>query len=298
MSDGMPGADMFGWIGASPELIGHGLSDGFAAAAFDMHREEETEVNIDFPPDTYLVCTTLSGGIDWDMRAMDRRVVRPCTQNSVDMAYTGESAAIRYAKAHATLVHFYLPARWLSLPVNELVPFALPTAVELIDPQNMPCETLGAHGRRVVEAMRRGLPCQLELESIGLGFASSLLRLHSDVAPRAEIRGGLSGAQLRRVIDCLAGHIGDNVTLGELAAVAGLSLYHFCRAFKQATGLPPHRYQVMLRINRAKDLLANSTLTVGEIAAAVGYEDQSQLARLFRREVGLTPSDYRRDKVR
>ena len=73
----------------------------------------------------------------------------------------------------------------------------------------------------------------------------------------------------------------------------GLSTFHFARAFKSATGLPPYRYLLALRIARAKDLLAKSALAISDVAAAVGYEDQSQLARLFRKDVGLTPSQFR-----
>jgi len=295
MSGGMPGTDLFGWIGAAPDLIGRGLSDGFAAAAFDIDREEETEVKVEMPPETYLVCTTLSGGIEWDMRVTDRRVDRPCARDSVDMAYPGESAEIRYSKARATFVHFYLPARWLAAPIDAMVPSARPSAVELIDPRNAPCGELGRHGRRVLAAMRRGAPCQLELESIGLGVASTLLRLHSNVAPPTEVRGGLSGAQLRRVTECLAAHLADEVTLNELAAIAGLSPHHFCRAFKQATGLPPHRFRLMMRLERAKEMLADPIFTIADVAACIGYDDQSQLTRLFQREVGVSPTGYRRD---
>jgi len=109
-------------------------------------------------------------------------------------------------------------------------------------------------------------------------------------------RGGLARGATQLVIDYIAAHYADDVTLGELAAMVSLSPYHFCRAFKQATGLPPHRYQIMLRIDRARQLLANTTLSIGDVAATVGYNDQSQLARLFQREVGVSPSRYRRER--
>jgi methylphosphotriester-DNA--protein-cysteine methyltransferase len=65
-------------------------------------------------------------------------------------------------------------------------------------------------------------------------------------------------------------------------------------AFKQSTGVPPHRYQLNLRIARARALLESTDTAVTEIAFDVGYESSQALARLFRREVGLSPSDYRR----
>lgn len=123
-----------------------------------------------------------------------------------------------------------------------------------------------------------------------------LAELRAIGAPAPPARGGLRRAATQRVTDYIAAHLAEDVTLGELAAIVGLSPHHFCRVFKQATGLPPHRYQIMLRIGRAKDLLANTTLPIGDVAAAVGYHDQSQLARLFQREVGTSPSSYRRER--
>jgi AraC family transcriptional regulator len=108
-------------------------------------------------------------------------------------------------------------------------------------------------------------------------------------------RGGLADWQVKRTTEALSGGYG-NFDLTTLADSVGLSPYHFARAFKQSTGLPPHRYQIMLRIERAKDLLANSALPISDVAAAVGYDDQGQLARLFRREVGVTPSRYRQER--
>ncbi|NJS15771.1 MAG: helix-turn-helix transcriptional regulator, partial [Sphingopyxis sp.] len=78
------------------------------------------------------------------------------------------------------------------------------------------------------------------------------------------------------------------------ASLAGLSPFHFARAFKQTIGVPPHRYQLNARIAKAKALLEVSDATVTTIAFEVGYESSQALARVFRREVGISPSNYRR----
>jgi AraC family transcriptional regulator len=135
----------------------------------------------------------------------------------------------------------------------------------------------------------------------GLFFDSTLLSLTAMLVMEADksapkpVRGGLANWQVKRASDLLGGGYG-NFDLTTLANSVGLSPYHFSRAFKQSTGLPPHRYQIKLRIERAMDLLANSRLSISDVAAAVGYDDQGQLARLFRREVGVTPSQYRRER--
>src|SRR5262249_29384347 len=79
-----------------------------------------------------------------------------------------------------------------------------------------------------------------------------------------------------------------------LAAVAYLSPYHFARQFKAATGLPPHRYVIARRVERAQQLLQDGgDLSLAEIAARTGFSDQSQLARHFKRLVGVTPGQFR-----
>lgn len=87
-------------------------------------------------------------------------------------------------------------------------------------------------------------------------------------------------------------HATERVPLARLATVSGLSPAHLVRAFGQAYGLPPHRYQTALRIDRAKRLLAVGEQTIGEVAHAVGFADHAHFVRKFRRWVGLPPSRY------
>ena len=133
-----------------------------------------------------------------------------------------------------------------------------------------------------------------DLDSAALGLTSLLIRKWSNLAPRhSPGKSTLSPSQLRRAIAYLDDNLTLDISLSDLADAVGLSTFHFARAFKSATGMPPYRYLLALRIARAKDLLAKSALAISDVAAAVGYEDQSQLARRFRKEVGLTPSQYR-----
>jgi AraC-like DNA-binding protein len=111
---------------------------------------------------------------------------------------------------------------------------------------------------------------------------------------RTVARGGLAPWQVRRVVRRMADGLGETVGLPELAASVGLSPSHFCRAFKAAVGVSPHRYLIGLRIARARQLLAESRMAVIDVGAAVGYDDPSYFARLFRRATGLSPAAYRR----
>jgi AraC family transcriptional regulator len=80
----------------------------------------------------------------------------------------------------------------------------------------------------------------------------------------------------------------------QMAVVARLSAFHFARQFKRATGLPPHQYVIMRRVERAKELLhAGTDLSLAEVAACAGFSDQSQFTHHFKRLVGITPGQFR-----
>jgi AraC family transcriptional regulator len=95
------------------------------------------------------------------------------------------------------------------------------------------------------------------------------------------------------VRDFIEEHLEESISLQALADTAGLSICYFCRAFKQSEGVTPHDYIVRCRVQRARELLADTDLPLSEIAIAVGFADQSHCARRFREHVGLTPSRYR-----
>jgi transcriptional regulator GlxA family with amidase domain len=95
------------------------------------------------------------------------------------------------------------------------------------------------------------------------------------------------------VCEYIEAHLEENISVQVLADIAGKSMYHFARAFKQSQGLPPHEYLMLLRVRRVQELLAETNLPLAEIALACGFSDQSHCARRFREQVGLTPSRYR-----
>jgi len=132
-------------------------------------------------------------------------------------------------------------------------------------------------------------------ETLGILLAHELLRLNNGRAEeRAFVRGGLAAWQKTRVADYLEERLGENVLLSSLAEVAGLSPFHFSRAFKQSFGVPPHRYLTTRRIEHAKTLLASREPSVTQIGMAVGFRETSSFTTAFRKHTGMTPTDYRR----
>jgi AraC family transcriptional regulator len=151
---------------------------------------------------------------------------------------------------------------------------------------------MGAVGAELTTGSAGG---PLAAESLANVLAVHLIR--HILAPRRPARGRdgtLPRGRLRAVAEYVEEHLDAGPTLGQLAAVAHLSAYHFARQFKAATGLPPHQYVIARRIERARQLLqGESGLSLAEVAARAGFSDQSQFSQHFKRIVGVTPGQFR-----
>jgi AraC family transcriptional regulator len=135
----------------------------------------------------------------------------------------------------------------------------------------------------------------LAAESLANVLAVHLIR-HVTARRRPE-RGrddALPRGRLRAVVEYIEEHLDAGPTLEQLAAVAHLSVYHFARQFKTATGLPPHQYVIARRVERAKQLLqGGGDISLAEVAAHAGFSDQSRFGHHFKRLVGVTPRQFR-----
>lgn len=100
--------------------------------------------------------------------------------------------------------------------------------------------------------------------------------------------------QLRRALEHLDASLPEHVTLEELAAVTGLSQWHFSRAFKGSTGMAPYRFQLGARIRRAQTLLVDTRASLEQVAEATGFADAVHFGKTFRRIVGTTPAAWRK----
>jgi transcriptional regulator of acetoin/glycerol metabolism/AraC-like DNA-binding protein len=123
-----------------------------------------------------------------------------------------------------------------------------------------------------------------------------LLASMRQIGPAPQTRGGLPPGATRRVREYVEAHLSESIELAALANIAGLSLYHFARAFKQTAGVTPHQYLLQRRIERAQEMLARTELSLSEIALAAGFSDQSHFARHFRQMLGMTPGQFRRSQ--
>lgn len=124
---------------------------------------------------------------------------------------------------------------------------------------------------------------------------AALVRSHTSLGPpRSTGPRTLAPGRLRRVLDFMEHALAQPITLDVLADLAGLSRYHFHRAFRQSMGTPPLAYLAQRRIEAARRLLADTDTPLHIVASLTGHASPSHFAERFRRHVGMTPSQYRR----
>ena len=128
--------------------------------------------------------------------------------------------------------------------------------------------------------------------------AADLLRVSLDREghPRNEssVQGGLAAWQAQRVVAYIESNFSLNLCVADLAGIVQLSISHFSRAFRKSLGQPPLVYVRVRRIRHAQVMMLNSRESLAQVALACGMSDQSHFTRVFRKVVGVSPSQWRR----
>lgn len=140
--------------------------------------------------------------------------------------------------------------------------------------------------------------CQCLMRAVALlhadtPVASSTASTHRAPATPARAR-GLAPWQLKRLTAHIDAHLGSRLRTADLAEVAGLSVSHFCHAFKTTVGVPPAAFIGRRRIDAASAMMMATDEPLTRIAHLHGFCDQSHFTRTFRRELGMAPQAWRR----
>jgi AraC-like DNA-binding protein len=137
---------------------------------------------------------------------------------------------------------------------------------------------------------------RLCVDTLLMLLLTRLMRCASNFAtPRqpAYVKGGLPNWRLKRALELLETNQTKTPSLAEIAGPLRLHPTFFCRAFKQSTGLSPHRYLLENRVNRAKEMMKDQKRTLTEIALDCGFSGSSQFSVVFKRITGISPRGYR-----
>jgi AraC-like DNA-binding protein len=133
------------------------------------------------------------------------------------------------------------------------------------------------------------------LDHVALALSAHLARAYGGMHVIQGLpRGGLAPWQMRRAKELMNAKLDDQLPLSRLAEECGLSVRHFARAFRQSTGVPPHRWLLNQRVERAKDLLHDPSLSLADVALACEFADQSHFTRVFTAVVRMSPGLWRR----
>lgn len=135
---------------------------------------------------------------------------------------------------------------------------------------------------------------RLFVDHVGLALLGHIAGAYAGADIPRLVRGGLAPRQLRRAVEILVSRLDGEIPIDELARECGLSRSHFARAFKKTTGQPPHRWLMERRLERARELLLKSKLSLAEVADACGFADRSHFTRSFFAATGVLPSEWRR----
>ena len=189
-------------------------------------------------------------------------------------------------------IHFYLEPAFISQ-----------IAYESINPDKVELLLELKKADRLLHQIGLALTADLELDGGNGFYADSLAtalsaRLLKHYATRKHVfrsyDDGLPKDMLKVAIEYINAHLGKKLSLADMAAKLHISQYHFCRLFKQSTGMSPHGYLMQQRIERAKQLLRRPEKTVTRIAADCGFANHSHFAKYFRRYTGVSPSEFRK----
>jgi AraC family transcriptional regulator len=272
-------SDRLGWV-------------GLAAAHFraTLATEFNQPVNTDHMRVLY---TRPPDELELRYEGMKRHVPPPA--GSISLIPAGNPAWVRSSGCKDQL-HIFLGAGLLAQVAAEA--FDLDPArltVPAFDGLDLP-QLRAAMCAVEAELTAGGVGGRLAAEALANVLAVHLLRHVSAPCRAARGRDGtLPRGRLRAVVEYIEEQLDAGPTLEQMAAAARLSPYHFARQFKAATGLPPHQYVILRRVERARQLLQGSgDLSLAEVAAQAGFSDQSQFSHHFKRLVGVTPGQFRK----
>jgi AraC family transcriptional regulator len=139
---------------------------------------------------------------------------------------------------------------------------------------------------------------RLYTESLIIQLSTHLVRRYSQFPDPGFLPSGLTPSRLRLVIEFINAQIDQEIGLAQLAQVAGVSPFYFCREFKRSIGFPPHHYVMQRRVELSKRLLESTKKSITDISAELGFPTPSHFAATFRKLLGLTPTHYRRQFIR
>jgi AraC family transcriptional regulator len=230
--------------------------------------------------------------------------------SAIQVGCIGQARALRFKPGHLVIAPSDVPSQWTCDRLCDVVIVCLsrdlldgamgestqrdPRSIEIIPRFAIRDLVLERIAHQLLREVIRPEPgTQMRVQERAHDLAIHLLRAHSNHGrPLDRQARTIPPRKLKRVKDFICANLNQDLSLAEVAAVAEMTLFHFAKAFREATGSAPHRYLIEHRILRARTLLHDPKLSIRGIATAVGFT-HSHFTRLFTRHMGMTPSAFR-----
>jgi AraC family transcriptional regulator len=271
-----------GWSAISAELRSHGVSETPAIV-----------------PQNVELCLAVAGndeGLVIRTGAGQRQETRPST-GAIWLSPVGVGDNVITIKAPIpTTLHLHLRAALFRRLADDFnLPGAPPHSIRYV--AGVRDEVINQIGLSIISAMTNETAAgRMFVETASATLAARLLQTYCDSGSSRSYEPTahrLDQARLRRVLDYISMNIDKEITLAQLAGVAGLSVFHFARTFTRAMGVSPYRYVSRMRLDNAMAQIAAGKLPLAEIALNAGFSSQASFTRAFYRVSGLTPGEYR-----
>jgi len=275
--------------GSVPDPLLSSRARGWAGLTVELHSFQELETVVQ--PIDHVISVHLAGIVNLQRTRNGRNKVRKMAPG--DVAITPVGPPVRWVQSSQSLVILLrlAPAYIRTVAGDECV--IDPDRFELRDVFATRDATLENAARRLLAALElEGVDSLLHVDSLACELAIHLLRTYTTKGAQEWPKSRLSPHKLRRAVEYIDENLERQMTLAALADVVALSPGHFAHAFREATGVAPHRYVVERRIERAKALLRQSDLPITEIANRIGCSSR-HFSVLFHRVTGLTPRRFR-----
>jgi AraC family transcriptional regulator len=251
------------------------------------------DIDMVVPVREHIIGAHIAGSVNLRQSRHGRSCVRHVRAGDVTITPSGEPKHFQHGGENVVILLKLDPAFVQRVAETECA--VDPARVEINENFGTPDSRLVMLGKRIVACLElEGEAGRLQAESLTFQVASHLLRHYGAASmspPKTAPR--LSPRNLRRALDYIDENLREGISLADIARALSMSPGHFAHAFRQTTGLPPHRFVLQRRIEQARTLLRETDLPMTEIAYRIGCSSHSQFSVLFRRVSGQRPRDYR-----
>jgi len=278
------------------QIVASSDSLGWTTLYASVQREAPYEASYTGVND-HLLIVHLDGPVEVRRRLSGAEAQRVIPPGGMFLMPANHDFGVRLAAPLSTL-HVYFRGSTLDRLAQEI--YGPAERAELLPRIGDRDELIQSLARALKECLEAPHPAdRLMAEALATTLAVRLLRRHSSLADRAPVpvSGALSEARLTRVYDYVEAHLDEPITVEAMARAAGLGPVHFARAFRNAVGMPPHRYVLEARVRRAKHALEQPQTPLAEVALACGFCHQEHLTHVFKKVVRVTPCAYRRARL-